>query len=165
MSELALRPRFQKTLDASPQAVLDHFESFLNSDSETAVGTIVQHHIMIRIPDADLHYWSPQLDLELEEDENNGTHIRGLVGPSSSVWTKFVFLYFAGGSAALTGAVIALSQWTLHKPMWGLWIFMLCLALLVGTYIMGQTGKRLAHDQTMQLKYFYKDCIEAFENP
>lgn len=164
MSELALRPRFQKTLDASPQAVLDHFETFLGSDSEIAVGTIVQHHIMIRIPKADLHYWSPQLDLELEEDENKTTLIRGLVGPSSSVWTKFVFLYFAAGFAAITTAVIALSQWTLGKTMWGLWGLGLSLAVIIGTYLMGQTGKKLAHEQTWQLKYFFNDCIDAFEN-
>ncbi len=164
MSELALRPRFQNTLHAPPQAVLDHFQKFLESDSEIATGTIVQHHIMIRVPKADLHYWSPQLDLELEEDENKHTLIRGLVGPSSSVWTKFVFLYFAAGFAAVVAAVVSLSQWTLGKPMWGLWVLGLALTVVIGTYLMGQTGKKLAHEQTWQLKYFFNDCIDAFEN-
>lgn len=164
MSDLTLRPRFQLMVSAAPEVILEHINAKLLHATDLVEGKVVQHHVMISISAADRHYWSPQLALEIEADGDHQSLIRGLIGPSPNVWTKFVFLYFASGFAIVTASVITLSQWTLGKSMWGLWVLAIALAVMVGTTFMGQAGKKIAQKQTSQLTSFFHTCIDAFEN-
>lgn len=164
MSEIALRPRFVQVVPGPPEALLSYFSERLKDPAYPVTGEVVQHHVMIRIPPEEHHYWSPQLDLEIEAEEDDLTLVRGLLGPSAGVWTKFVFLYFAAGFAALVSGVIATSQYTLGKTMWGLWVMGVALLVLIGTWIMGQTGKRLAHDQSTILRAFVRKSLQEYQS-
>lgn len=164
MSEISLRPRFVQVVPGSPEELLAYFTESLKHPGEAVTGEVVQHHVMIRIPPKEYHYWSPELDLEISAEEDDLTLVRGLLGPSAGVWTKFVFLYFATGFAALVAGVIATSQYTLGKTMWGLWVMGIALLGVIGTWIMGQTGKRLAHEQSLILRTFVRNRLEDYQN-
>jgi hypothetical protein len=61
-------------------------------------------------------YYSPHLHIELLENEDKTTHVKGLFGPDQTVWTFFMFLHFVIAGIFLIFAMIAYSNWALKKP-------------------------------------------------
>ena len=113
-------------------------------------GKIVDNHVIIKVPKADQHYWSPQLTLELEDKEES-TLIRGLFGPKPGVWTMFVFFYSAIGFLTLMGLIFGLSQMMLDMNPFGLWSVPAGGFLLIGLFIMSKIGQRLGQEQMRQM--------------
>ena len=93
MSTIEIRPRFQKTVELSQQKILDRIQNSLDSDDIPIKGYIVDHHVVLKVLEKDRHFWSPQLDLEIEEKEE-GCLIRGIFGPHPSVWFMFYLLLY-----------------------------------------------------------------------
>ena len=91
--EIKLRPRFKIDLDCEDEEALQSMENAGKSTQDFVV-TRVDHHVFIKIPKAKQHYWSPQLDLEIQSFEEGKSVLRGLFGPKPSVWTLFMFLHF-----------------------------------------------------------------------
>ncbi len=121
-------------------------------------GEIVDHHVLLKIPANHQHYWSPQLSLELEENEN-GTLIRGLYGPKPGVWTMFVFFYSAFGFLTLLGLLFGLSQVMLKMNAYGLWAVPVGAVILIGLFIMSKVGQKLSKQQMYQLHDFLKSAV------
>ena len=92
MSNISIRPRFQIPSGLSQAKLLEKIRTALEQPDAPVKGTIIDHHVILRIPVAHQHYWSPQLDLEIEETEKR-TVIKGLFGPNPSVWFMYIFFY------------------------------------------------------------------------
>ena len=88
MTSYRIRPRFQHLVSHSLTEVQERIKQKLDAPDSRCVGRMVQGFIVLRIPHKDQHYWSPQLSLSLEEEEN-GTLIRGLYGPKPTIWAMF----------------------------------------------------------------------------
>ena len=109
---------------------------------------------MIKIPEERQHYWSPQLQLTLEERNDGGVRVNGLITPMPSVWTLFAGGY--GISAALGPFVgtFGLAQWQLgHKP-WALLAFPVAMLLIALLYLAARYGQHLGEEQTRELTGF-----------
>ncbi len=91
--DIALRPRFFKDLDIPSEKALEVFEINGKTCKDFTVSRI-DHHVFIRIPKKDQHFWSPQLHLEIYDVDDYQPTLKGLFGPSPTVWTFFMFLHF-----------------------------------------------------------------------
>ena len=120
-------------------------------------GAIIDHHIILKIPVEEQHYWSPQLSLELEKVEQ-GTLVRGLFGPKPAVWTMFMFFYSAVGFFTLMGLMYGLSQWMIKQEPVALWSVPAGLMLIFCIHIVAKTGKSLGKDQMIRLHNFYRSA-------
>ena len=109
MTSLRIRPRFIQIISAPPAKVEERMKMQLKEPNIACVGRVIPGFIVIKIPQAERHYWSPQLSLSLEEHED-GTHVRGLYGPNPTVWAMFTFGYSALGLIALFIAIIGSSK-------------------------------------------------------
>ena len=109
MSTPEIRPRFNRWSQAQPETILQNFEEVLKNKEMEVKGFVLDHHIYLKIPREDQHYWSPQLNLEVLDDEK-GSRIRGLFGPRPSVWLMFIFFYFVLGFGSIIVAIIGFSQ-------------------------------------------------------
>ncbi len=156
MSDLRFRPRFRIETDMSCEEVEGKIRDKLRFENpEKYPSTFVKGHYILRINDAKKHFWSPQLDISIrEDDEFDFTVIRCLLAPAPVVWTMFMFLYALAGFGALVGLMIASSQYSLDKNMWGLWLAGGSLIFGVLLYIFAQFGKSLSADEMRQLKSF-----------
>jgi hypothetical protein len=134
------------------EEITKRFEAALQQTSELQ-GSIIDHHIVLRIPVDKQHYWSPQLSLTLE-DEEGGTLIRGLFGPRPSVWLMFVFLYSSIGAISLFIAITGFSQLSLGMPAPALWALPVAALLALGLYLVAKAGERLGREEMHQLKNF-----------
>ncbi|NBC18152.1 MAG: hypothetical protein GVY18_12645 [Bacteroidetes bacterium] len=146
-----LRPRFRRTVSASPSRVAERLRTALAEADRPWQWDGYGHHFVIRVPEAERHFWSPQLSIDLEAT-SDATTVRGLFGPHPSIWTLFVAAYGVAAFAGVTGLLFGLSQWTLDQPPIALWAVPGA-ALLAGiTYGVGLVGRRLGYEQVLQLR-------------
>ena len=76
---------------------------------------ISDHHIFLFITLAKRKYYSPHLHIELTENEDKTTNVKGLYGPDQTVWTFFMFLHFIIAGIFLIFLMIAYSHWRLKQ--------------------------------------------------
>ncbi len=158
MSGLELRPRFKWYVDTAQDVLNRRFSQFLQNNKNGCGGQMVGNHLQLCVPREEQHYWSPQLSLEILEDDG-GSLIKGHFGPRPAVWTMFMFFYMGIGFIGLIGLFWGMSQWTLKQPAWALWIVPAALLLEAVFYFIAQAGKKLAHDQMVQLQKQLVDII------
>jgi hypothetical protein len=163
MSGIELRPRFKLKTPLKREQLLEQFKHHLKNNPKGFNGTVRDYHVVINLPKADQHYWSPQLDLSIDESESR-TVVKGVMGPKPNVWTKFIFIYSALGLIATFGLMVGISQITLDQTNWGMWVFGVASLGLVAAYFIAQAGKKLGHDQMHELYNFLLDelnhCVE-----
>lgn len=157
-NKLRIRPRFKKQIALPKEEVMEKIHQFIEEHRELCNGKIVDNHVILKIPTKQQHYWSPQLTLEIEK-ENDHTLIRGLFGPKPGVWTMFVFFYSAIGFLTLMGLIFGLSQMMLKMNAYGLWSFPVGAVLLIGLFVMSKIGQRLGNEQMHQLNSILTEAL------
>jgi hypothetical protein len=131
----------------------------LTENSDSWLGKIVDNHVILKIPAKDQHYWSPQLTLELE-DQNGETLVRGLFGPKPGVWTMFVFFYSSIGFLTLMGLIFGLSQMMLKMNAYGLWAVPIGGTILIGLFVVSKIGQKLSRAQMGQLNILLFETLK-----
>jgi len=126
---------------------------------------LIGNHIILDIIDADIHYWSPQLNFRIEEDEDNpeNTILAGLIGPRPKVWTLFVFIYFALGIIGFFISSYGVSKWMLDEYSHTLWAFPIAILFMLTAYTAGKQGEKLGAEQMEFLKQFIRDTLKGYK--
>lgn len=157
MFSLRVRPRIKFYSERSITHVIECFHDTVESKEFQLDGTFLKHTIIIKIPDEIVHYWSPELQLEVSEnpfkddeftEHPEKTVVRGFVGPKSTVWTLFMFFYIAFGALVLGGVIYGSSQQMLDMTVTGYWYALLGGLGLVLTLIASQIGQKMGEEQT-----------------
>jgi len=153
MSEFQLRPRFKFEVDLAESNVIEIVKKEVEQlDPEQFVSTIIQGHLLLKIHPSKKHFWSPQMDVSLEELGEQKTLIRCLIAPEASVWTGFMFIYTITGFGAFIGLMLGLSQWSLERDIWGFYVSTGSLLLGILFYFVAQFGKKLGKEEMISLK-------------
>lgn len=157
-NEVVLRPNFEVKSESSKNTVLELFEKAKKKD---LIVNLVDEHIFIKFNKEHLHFWSPQLHLEVDEAENDSSKIYGVFGPNPSLWSFFMFLHFGIGTIFIIFGIWTYSNWSLGKPYgFHLGILMLMVLFWVSFYIFGRLGKRKGRPQMKQLHLFMRDVMK-----
>jgi hypothetical protein len=114
-NNIVLRPRFQKDVPKSIETILENAHKIKTEVKEDYRIKVSDHHIFFFITLAKRKYYSPHLHVELIENEDKTTHVKGLFGPDQTVWTFFMFLHFLVGGVFLIFMMMAFSHWTLKQ--------------------------------------------------
>lgn len=138
------------------QRVKDH----LKHDIHHLEGEGMQDHITIRVRKSHRHYWSPQLSILMQPDDNQNIRIRGIYGPMPNVWTLFTISYLAIGTISLFISIIGFSQKTLGQDAPILWALPLLAVLAVSLYLLSQMGQKLGAAQTYAIHYFFEEALD-----
>ena len=167
MTELRLRPRFEILTSISPDEFTSRFKQAVAATDSPCQGKSLPNYAVLKIPQRDQHYWSPQLGISIEETEE-GTSLRCLFGPRPAVWTMFVFFYSILAFAGVIAGMYGLSQWTLKKPAYALLLVPFVFILATAVFFTARTGQRMGHDQMVIEDQFLKsilgdDIIESEE--
>ena len=159
MSSLGIRPRFSQHLPLAPEDARARIVAEVRHEDARFEVKSFPGFVCLRIPEDERHFWSPRLNLSLEDDEDGSTRIEGIYGPNANVWSLFLYGYLLTGSGALFGGSIGFAQHTLDKPAWGLWIFWTSLGLAAALYLLAQFGQKLGAQQTFRLHQLYEAAI------
>ncbi len=147
-----IRPRFKLLTTVEREDVFEHLKKRLDVDSEVT-GRVRSNYAVLAIPAKDIHYWSPELQVRIHEDEDDNaqTIVRCLVGPRQSVWGMFAFFYAVVGFITFFGGLYGLSQITLGESSAFIWILPVGLILIPGIWIAAKIGQTKGRDQMLHL--------------
>ena len=115
LDHIRSRPRFKIYTEISPAEYSENLKKYLAEHSDSFYGNINKEVATIYVKTLENPYWKPNLSIRTElEDEK--TVIRGIFGPSSAVWTFFMFMHFLVGGVFLIFMMMAYSHWSLKQP-------------------------------------------------
>lgn len=164
LNNIRSRPRYKLETDLSPKEVEQYFLDYVRTH-KNIFGKVNHEVITIWANTDDHNYWKPFVSIRIEKanekEDRLHTVINSLVGPSAAVWTFFMFLYFIFGILFM----VFISLWYVEIQIktdnypWALPAAILCLVLVLGTWLATQIGKRLAKKDMEILHNFGRDAI------
>lgn len=162
MANVSFRPRFKFETPMTMEELVGKVKDQVKERNANGFKSkVLRYHIVLKYPPEKLHFWSPQLDVNLEKQDNGLTLVRCLFGPAPTVWTMFMFFYSICGVLAVIGLMIGFSQQTLGETPWAFWV------ALVGTlggaalFVAAQQGKAMAQEEMMELKLFLDAALDC----
>lgn len=156
-NEIVLRPRFQLERKSNNEVLLNAFEK---TERPPFIIKRLDDHVFIKFNKQEVHFWSPQLQLEIIEKEEGGSRLYGLFGPNPTLWTFFMFLHFGVGTFFVIFGIWAYSSAALDKPYgWQLSIMGLLVVLWFVLYAFGRAGKKKGKSQMQALYSFMEDIL------
>ena len=159
MSRFSVRPRFTQTLDLGVDEAQARILSGVVAGAGGCEVKKFPGFICLRIPEQERHFWSPRLNLGIEPTDDGKTRIEGIYGPNANVWSLFLYGYLITGSFALFSGILGFVQWSLGNRAWGLWIFAVMSAAVIGLYLLGRFGRKVGEVQTLQLHHVYEAAM------
>jgi len=160
INKVLLKPRFKIAMNENEEEILNKFKENLNDSNCKYCSSITDNHVVIDVPENEDHFWSPQLHVEIEKDENKKTVVRGVLGPKPQVWTFFMFLHFAVALAFIVFFVIFYSNWSLKQDYTFAMIMCIILPIVwIALYFFGQLGKKFGYDQMLELHTFLMNTL------
>ena len=156
--DIVLRPRFQIQLDRPKDIALDSFD---NGTADPFVVKKIDDHVFIKFNKKNIHFWSPQLHLEINEVDEDSSRLYGLFGPNPTLWTFFMFIHFGVATFFIIFGIWAYSYAALDEPyglQLGAMIFMVVLWFVL--YGFGRAGKRKGKPQMNELYGFMNNRLQ-----
>ena len=153
-----VRPRFKMVSPFTSQEIADKLRSGLERQQALCLGKVYATSARIFLPYAQQHYWSPQLSLTYEEEEE-GVMLRGLYGPRPSIWTMFVFFYAVIGLGILIIGMVGLSYLSLGKPATILWWLPVLILVFLTLYLVAFFGQKMGRKQMIILHRFTEESL------
>ena len=160
--EIVLRPRFRMQLKNSSNWALEALEEAGRQTSDFVIHRI-DDRVFIKIPREKQHFWSPQLDLQIwdSEDEEKVTTLRGLFGPKPTVWTMFMFLHFVVAGLFIAFGIWAYSNASLEQPFILQITFLVIMAIAwFVLYFAGRMGKSAGRKEMIALYKFMQKALQ-----
>ncbi|OSY86937.1 hypothetical protein WH52_14235 [Tenacibaculum holothuriorum] len=162
-NQIFFKPRFQIDFGMNADVLLSKISKEITEEDKYKI-KLVDNHIVIDVPEKDNHYWSPQLQLEVESLTEETSKIKGLFGPKPQVWSLFMFIHFGVATAFLVFVILAYINVTLDRE--GIFPIVMLVALpivWVALYLLGRMGKSTGQPQMDELKNFTKDLLKKIK--
>lgn len=145
-----MRPSFTIEFPIGAEDAVARLASLLRDEDEPVEGRIAGNHLMLVIPPARRHFWSPWLNLEVHDD-GAGSRVKGRFSPNPSVWTGYMLTYIALGTLVFFAVMFGLAQWTMGRPPAALLLSPIPLFIALVMYWSSLIGQRMAHQQMREL--------------
>lgn len=159
MNKIQIRPRFNIEVELSKNEITERIKKKIENSDGNCDGKILDRHIVLKIPESRQQFWSPELSIEIDEQDNISL-IKCLLGPKSTVWTLFATFYGLSVFIGLIGLVLGLSQWSIGMKPYGLWLVPLSLILIVLAYFIALSGQKLAYKEMIFLREFLNSSLD-----
>lgn len=149
------RPRFSLEDPRSPDEVVTRLASYLARHPGAVTGKVFRRSIVLSFADAHRHFWSPQLDVQVDDDASGGARVDGRLAPQPRVWTMFVAIQLLFGCLSLAAAIYLYSQWTVGGDL-VVPAIVLVLMLIGGglSYGAAYVGQGISSEQMYELRAY-----------
>jgi len=160
-SDIHLRPRFKMEFNENVQNLLSKFKDAIKDKDCRYCCKVVGNHVVIDVSVKENHFWSPQLNIEIEEVDEHRSIVKGLFGPKPQVWTLFMFFHFAVAVAFIGFSIMTYVKWMLKEDYsFALLMVILLPVLWILMYFLGRIGKKTGHQQMNELHEFMMNTLE-----
>jgi len=168
MSRPRMRPTFSADLDCRSAVLMAAFERNLATEAEYIEGEFSKHHGVLRIPPADRRFWTPSLDLTIEDKPlpEGDAHARlwGTFSPRAEVWQLFVFATGTLIIVSVFAGMFGIAQLALGTAPYALAIPLFAGLVAGGLYLSALIGQGLSISEMYRLRAFVDDCIREAEH-
>lgn len=158
MTSIRVRPRFKHQVNGSAKEIHDKLVEGFKKHADLVHIIERRHLIVVEFNEDVRHYWSPQLQLSVEETED-GTEVRGLYGPHPNVWSIFFYGYAAMGVLGTFLAIIGISQAMIQQKYWAFYAMGACGIIAIVLYFVAQFGQKIGAEQTFDLHHMFKEIL------
>ena len=161
LNPIRTRPRFKIFTDLEAETCAKQLKSQLKIENQIFQGNINKEVANIWVKTQHNEFWNPYLSLRIEKEEYQ-TVIRGIFGPSSAVWTFFMFLYFIFSITFM----VFITIWFVTKQIkstdfpWAIHVAILSIILLLISFFATKIGQIKAKSEMEQLRDFAEKTIE-----
>ena len=161
LNPIRTRPRFKIFTDLEAETCAKQLKSQLKIENQIFQGNINKEVANIWVKTQHNEFWKPYLSLRIEKEEYQ-TVIKGIFGPSSAVWTFFMFLYFIFGITFM----VFITIWFVTKQIkstdfpWAIHVAILSIILLLISFFATKIGQIKAKSEMEQLRDFAEKTIE-----
>jgi len=161
LNETILRPRFSFEIDQPNENALASFDDSKKSQSKFIVSR-TGNHVFIRVPKTRQQITSPQLHLEIIPINEHKSTVKGLFGPSPTIWTLFMFLHFIIVVLGLAICVWTYTKWSLGRA-FDLQIIAIVILFFVwlSLYFIGQSNKKKSVPEMIEQHHFMRDVLRS----
>lgn len=164
IDRIRTRPRFKMFTHLTKEQYAENLKKYLHEHHDEFSGNINHEVATICVETEYDNYWKPNLALRIEQEDEK-TVIRGIFGPSHSVWTFFMFLYFFFSILWMTffSMYYVEKQINSHEYPWALsasFVMLFCISL---TYAAAQFGQYKGREEMKKLRRFAEESTLPFE--
>ena len=165
LNSIRNRPRFKLYTNLSPEQYESNLKSYLDNNKSRFYGNINREVATIFAKTEGENYWKPNLALRIEK-EDDMTVIRGIFGPSSAVWTFFMFLYFLLVVSWMTFFTLFYveKQINTNNYPWALPCSFVVLGFIALTYAAARLGQLKAKEEMNALRKFAEESTFPHES-
>ncbi len=158
LNSIRNRPRFKLYTDLSLEEYEANLKKYLNEHQDQFYGNINKEVATIFVRKEEDNYWKPNLALRIEKEDEK-TVIRGIFGPSTSVWTFFMFLYFLFTVSWMTFVTLHYVEKQINTSNypWALPCSFAVLGLIALTYLAARFGQIKAKEEMQELRKFAEE--------
>lgn len=158
LNSIRNRPRFKLYTDLSLEEYESNLRDYLGNHRDQFFGNINREVATIFVKKEIDNYWKPNLALRIEKEDDK-TVIRGIFGPSSSVWTFFMFLYFLFSIAWMVFITLYYVERQINTENypWALPCSFVVLGFIALTYFAARFGQLKAKDEMQELRRFAEE--------
>ncbi len=154
-----IRPTFEHALDMTEAQTIEALTAAFEADRLHPF-QIQGKHILVTVPKASRHFWSPYLSMEASEHENR-TVLHGRFSPKPTIWTGFMLSYIALTTAGCFGLMFGGSQMIVgHSPALAFMLTVFFLLAALGMYLASQVGQKLAQAQIEELHALILEALK-----
>ncbi len=105
------RPRFTLELSLAPDEVTERVRAHLARSEGKITGRVFRRTVLLTVCKEDTHFWSPHLDIQLDDGTDGGTRLTAMFSPAPTIWTAFLGLQLTFALLSLGAAVWVMSVW------------------------------------------------------
>lgn len=166
IKHIEIRPRFILTSKASVETICGRYKAILLTKQRPFSGKVRHGYISIIPSEEYRHYWSPHLSITVEpcEEDESLTLLKGLYGPSPSVWTMFVFIYAIVALTTVIITVIGLANISIDESGQILWALPFLVILFLSIYATSYLGQSKGKDQIKEIDEFFVTILSDINN-
>jgi hypothetical protein len=141
-------------LPLAPEVVVERVRRHLEVDKHVT-GALFRRTLLLTLSDEDTHFWTPHLDIQLDEGKEGGTQLTAMFAPHPQIWTSFVAVQALFGLLSLGAAVWLTSALILGQDP-TLAVVSLGAMLFGGGFAFGAAyvGQGLGSEQMYELRAF-----------
>ncbi|KFF76080.1 hypothetical protein HX13_01715 [Chryseobacterium sp. P1-3] len=164
IDKIRTRPRFKMLTHLTKEEYAENLKKYLAEHKGEFTGNINKEVATIWVETTNDNYWKPRLSLRVEiEDEH--TTIRGVFGPSSAVWTFFMFLYFSFSILWMTFFTMYYVEKQIKSAEypWALSASFVMLFFILLTYLAARFGQHKGKEEMLKLRKFAEESTLQFE--
>lgn len=165
LDKIRTRPRFKLFTRLTADEYVAGLKKYLKEHRDQFTGNVNTEMATISVKTEVGSYWKPYLSLRIEKEDEN-TVIRGVFGPSSAVWTFFMFLYFLFGVFWM----VFITMWFVERQIhsnefpWALPASIVMIALILLTYAAAKIGQVKSNKEMEMLRNFAEESVLPFES-